>query len=150
MPVNNLTYSPKGLVLTESFEGCKLVAYADPLAHGLPTVGYGHTGPDVVVGAVWTLAQCEQALAHDVAWASKVVNNLVTKTLTQNQFDALVDFVYNVGSGNFASSTLLKLVNLAQWGSAALEFLRWDKAKGVPVAGLTRRRNAEMKLFTTV
>ena len=147
--VNNLTYSPKGLQLTESFEGFRQVAYNDPLHPGLATVGWGHTGPDVVVGSVWTMAQCEAALMHDTMWAAGVVNTHVLVPLNQNQFDALLDFVYNVGSGNFMGSTLLKLVNMNQMGSAALEFLKWNKAKGVPVLGLTRRRSAEMKLFTS-
>lgn len=147
-----MTYSKKGLELTESFEAAKgpvLVAYADHLAKGIPTVGWGHTGKNVVVGAVWTRQQCEDALANDIHWAANVVSNLVHVSLTQGEFDALVDFVFNVGSGNFASSTLLKLLNNHEFAQAALEFEKWDKAHGVVVAGLLRRRWAERDLFNS-
>lgn len=145
-----MTYSVKGVALTEQFEaasGPSLVAYADKLAGGKPTVGWGHTGPDVVVGAIWTRAQCEEALQNDIHWASNVVNALVHISLTQGEFDALVDFTYNVGSGNFASSTMLKLLNAHCVAQAALEFEKWDKAKGVVIAGLLRRRIAEQTEF---
>ena len=147
-----MTYSLKGAALTESFEaasGPVLVAYADHLAGGKPTVGWGHTGPDVVVGTTWTRAQCEEALMNDIHWASNVVNSLVHISLTQGEFDALVDFTYNVGSGNFASSTMLKLLNTHCITQAAMEFEKWDKAKGVVVAGLLRRRIAEKTEFNS-
>jgi lysozyme len=147
-----MTYSLKGAALTESFEaasGPVLVAYADHLAGGKPTVGWGHTGLGVVVGATWTRAQCEEALMNDIHWASNVVNSLVHISLTQGEFDALVDFTYNVGSGNFASSTMLKLLNQNEIAQAALEFEKWDKAKGVVVAGLLRRRYAEKEEFNS-
>jgi lysozyme len=144
-----LTYSKNGLSLTESFEGCKLVAYADPLRNGIPTVGYGHTGSDVHVGSVWTQAQCEAALASDIQWASNVVNNLVTVELTQNEFDAVVDLVFNIGAGHFAKSTELKLLNNHQFEDAAVGFEAWKFASGVAVAGLLRRRLAEENLFKT-
>jgi len=147
-----MTYSLKGAALTESFEaaaGPSLVAYADKLAGGKPTVGWGHTGPDVVVGAVWTRAMCEEALMNDIHWASNVVNSLVHISLTQGEFDALVDFCYNVGSGNFASSTMLKLLNTNCLAAAANEFEKWSRAKGVVVAGLLRRRLAEKTEFNS-
>jgi lysozyme len=147
-----LSYSLTGIALTEKFEadgGPSLVAYADKLAGGKPTVGWGHTGKDVVVGATWTYAQCVAALQGDVAWASRVVNTLVHISLTQGEFDALTDFVYNVGAGNFATSTLLKLLNENELAQAALEFDKWDKAKGVVVAGLLRRRQAETAEFNS-
>ncbi len=147
-----MTYSLKGLALTEKFEadgGPVLVAYADHLAGGIPTVGWGHTGVDVHVGATWTYEQCVEALQNDVQWAANVVNNLVHVSLTQSEFDALVDFVFNVGSGNFASSTLLKLLNEGNFAQAAMQFERWDKAKGVVVAGLLRRRLAEKAEFNS-
>lgn len=145
-----MSYSNKGLALTEQFEaagGPVLVAYADKLAGGKPTVGWGHTGPDVVVGAVWTREQCEHALLNDINWASHVVNTLVHASLTQGEFDALTDFVYNVGAGNFAHSTLLKYLNEKNFIMAAVAFEKWDKAHGVVVAGLLRRRYAEEAEF---
>lgn len=148
-----MIYSKNGEALTESFEadgGPKLVAFADKLAGGIPTVGFGHTGADVHVGAVWTLAQCVAALESDIQWAENVVNNLVTITLTQDEFDALVDFVFNVGAHNFAKSTLLKLLNNNQIHDAAAQFDLWQYAHGVKVAGLLRRRKAETALFEKV
>lgn len=149
MPQFRMTYGKAGIALTESFEafgGPVLVAYADQFT-GTSTVGWGHTGADVHVGAVWTYAQCVAALHADFAFAENIVNNLVTITLTQGEFDALVDFVYNVGAGNFASSTLLKDLNAGDVQGAADQFDRWDHASGKVVAGLLRRRQAETALF---
>lgn len=148
-----MSYSKTGLALTEQFEadgGPVLVAYADRLANGKPTVGYGHTGLDVTVGAVWTQQQCEDALANDIHWAANVVNSLVHISLTQGEFDALTDFVFNVGSGNFAASTMLKDLNSGNLVMAALEFEKWDHAGGKVVAGLLRRRQAEEHEFEGV
>jgi lysozyme len=147
-----MTYSLKGEALTESFEaaaGPSLVAYADKLAGGKPTVGWGHTGLGVVVGQTYTREQCEQFLQEDIHWASNVCNSLVHISLTQNEFDAVVDFIYNVGAGNFASSTLLKLLNTHCLAEAANEFEKWSRAKGVVVAGLLRRRLAEKAEFNS-
>lgn len=145
-----MTYSKRGLELTEKFEaesGPVLTAYADKLASGKPTVGWGHTGPDVVVGATWTRDMCEHALADDINWAAHVVRNLVLVSLTQGEFDSICDFVYNVGAGNFASSTMLKCLNESNFMMAALEFEKWSHAHGVVVAGLLRRRYAEEEEF---
>ena len=145
-----MTYSSKGLELTEKFEaenGPVLVAYADSLADGKPTVGWGHTGSDVVVGATWTHEQCVEALHNDINWAAHVVNNLVHASLTQPEFDAVTDFVYNVGAGNFAKSTMLTYLNQGNMMMAGFEFEKWDKAKGVVVAGLLRRRYSEAAEF---
>lgn len=153
MPQFRMTYGKAGIALTESFEadgGPVLVAYADALAHGKPTVGWGHTGADVHVGAVWTYAQCVAALHSDYAWAENVVNNLVTITVTQGEFDGLVDFVFNVGAHNFATSTLLKDLNAGDIQAAADQFDVWDHASGKVVAGLLRRRQAETNLFSGV
>jgi lysozyme len=149
MPTN-MSYSLAGLALTEKFEadgGPTLVAYADRLAGGKPTVGFGHTGPGVVVGATWTYAQCIAALQADIAWASRVVNTLVHTSVTQPVFDSLVDFTYNVGAGNFATSTMLALINENKLEEAAEQFQKWDHASGKVVAGLLRRRVAEEEEF---
>lgn len=142
-----MQYSKNGLCLTEQFEGCKLQAYQD--MRGIWTIGYGHTGNDVHEGLVWTKDQAEMALLLDVAWAERVVNHLVTVTLTQPEFDALVDFVFNAGSGNFINSTLLTKLNAGDYNGAATEFDKWDHANGKVVAGLLRRREAETSLFNT-
>jgi lysozyme len=143
--VNNLSYSDQGLALTERFEGLQLTAYQDPV--GVWTIGYGHTGPDVQPGLTITQEQAGALLLQDVAGAVAAVNRLVTVPLTQNQFDALVDFTFNVGQGNLASSTLLRELNAGNTAGAAAQFLVWVYAKGVELPGLVTRRQAESALF---
>ena len=147
MGANNLTYSGDGLSLTEQFEGCSLTAYQDQV--GVWTIGYGHTGPDVSPGLTITQDQAQAMLAHDVGRAAACVNNLVAVELTQNEFDALVDFVFNLGAGAFTSSTLLRDLNAGDFAGAAAQFEVWDHAGGAVVAGLLRRRQAEAALFDT-
>jgi lysozyme len=145
MGVNNLTYSGKGLALTEQFEGCRLTAYQDQV--GVWTIGYGHTGADVAPALTITLQQAEALLAKDVLTAARCVNSMVKLQLTQGEFDALVDFVFNLGPGNFVRSTLLTALNAGDFARAASQFECWDRAGGVVVAGLLRRREAELGLF---
>ncbi|HEX4064519.1 MAG TPA: lysozyme [Acidobacteriaceae bacterium] len=145
MGVNNLAYGGKGLALTEQFEGCRLNAYQDQV--GVWTIGYGHTGPDVIAGLTITQAQAQAFLQADVASAADCVNRLVAVQLSQEEFDALVDFAFNLGSGALAGSTLLRLLNAGNFTAAAAEFEKWDRAGGVVVAGLLRRRTAETALF---
>ncbi|HSY03724.1 MAG TPA: lysozyme [Acidobacteriaceae bacterium] len=147
MCVNNLTYSDNGLSLTEQFEGCELTAYQDQV--GVWTIGYGHTGPDVVSGLTITQDQAQDLLAQDVGSAAACVNNSVTLQLSQDEFDALVDFVFNLGVGAFKSSTLLIDLNSGNLTAAATQFDLWDHAGGAVVAGLLRRREAETALFET-
>ena len=145
MGVNNLTYSTKGLSLTEQFEGCRLTAYQDQV--GVWTIGYGHTGPDVTAGMTITIDAAQALLGKDVSSAADCVNNLVEVTLTQEEFDALVDFVFNLGAGAFRGSTMLRDLNAGDFTSAAAQFDMWDHAGGAVVAGLLRRRQAEAELF---
>ena len=137
-------YSKSGLAFTEGFEGLRLTAYQDQ--GGVWTIGYGHT-LGVIPGKTITQLQAEMYLLQDIQSAVGVVNNLVTIDLTQNEFDALVDFVFNVGSGNFRTSTLLKKLNANDITGAALEFDKWDHDKGKVVAGLLRRRQNETEEF---
>lgn len=143
-----MQYSKSGIALTESFEGCKLTAYQD--TRGRWTIGYGHTGPEVVEGLVWTQARAEAELASDYAESVATVNRVVTISLNQNEFDALVDFDFNDGEGNFEKSTLLKDLNAGNITAAAEQFDRWDYSAGVVVAGLLRRRQAETNEFQGV
>jgi lysozyme len=138
--------SPDGLKLTESFEGCRLAAYLDSV--GVPTIGYGHTH-GVAMGMTCTQEQAEQWLQQDVQVAVQAVNNLVTVPLTQQQFDALVDFTFNLGTGALQHSTLLRLLNSGNYQGAAGEFEKWDKAGGKVLPGLLRRRQAERDMFNT-
>lgn len=139
-----MTYSKTGIGLTERFEGVRLTAYQDQV--GRWTIGYGHTA-GVQSGDTCTQAQAEDWLQADTDWAQGVVNRCVTVLLTQGEFDALTDFVFNAGAGNFESSTLLKLLNASNMSAAALEFDKWDHAGGQVVAGLLRRREAETQEF---
>jgi lysozyme len=139
-----MQYSKDGLHLTEQFEGCRLTAYPDPGTGGAPwTIGYGHTGADVYQGMTITQEQAVELLEQDVKRAEADVNAKLTVEVTQDEFDALVDFAFNCGCGNLNGSTLLKKINDGDFEGAAAEFDKWDKAAGKPMAGLLRRRQAE-------
>ena len=143
-----MNYSKNGLHLTENFEGLRLTAYPDPATHGDPwTIGYGHTGAEVHQGMTITQEQAEEFLMQDVQKAVQTVNSKEHTDLTQNEFDALVDFVFNCGAGNFAGSTLLRKINAGDMEGAALEFEKWTHADGKVMAGLIKRRHAEALLF---
>ena len=136
--------SPKGIALIKEFEGLRLKAYKCP--GGVWTIGYGHTA-GVKPGMVITEAQAEEYLKADLIAFERYLNGLGL-ALNQNQFDALVSFIYNVGTGNFYSSTLLRKVRAnPQDNSIMDEFLRWVYSKGRVLPGLQRRRLAEMKLY---
>jgi lysozyme len=152
---DDLTVSDAGLKLIKSFEGCEkkagrghFRAYVDPV--GIPTIGWGHTnatGRQFDLTAVWTQAECDDALREDLEKFEAGVRNLVRVELEPFQFDALVSFAYNCGIGNLKSSTLLRKVNKGDFAGAASEFGKWNKAGGRVLPGLTRRRAAEATLF---
>ena len=137
------------LKLIKKWEGCRLTAYPDPATGGDPwTIGVGHTGPEVKPGVVWTQAQADAALQADLArFARGVWTAISEKETTQNRFDALVSFAFNVGLGNLLSSTLLRKHIAGDYVGAADQFIRWNRAAGKVLAGLTRRREAEAKLY---
>lgn len=139
-----MKYSKSGLALTESFEGCRLVAYQDQA--GIWTIAFGHTR-GVRPGDTCTQAQAEAWLQEDIAFAEDCVNKNVTVLLTQEEFDSLVDLIFNIGCGNFKTSTLLRLLNSGDYAAAAAEFPKWDHAGGKENAGLLRRRIAEEAEF---
>lgn len=139
------SYSNNGLALTKSFEGLELNAYQDSV--GVWTIGYGHTGPEVHEGLTWTQEQADDAVQSDTHDAARFVNGRVMYAISQNQFDALVDFAFNLGLGALGGSTLLKKVNSGDLAGAAQEFPLWDHAGGKVVEGLLRRRQAEQALF---
>jgi len=139
-------YSAQGLDLTGDAEGLRLKAYQD--TGGVWTIGYGHTGKDVYPGLVITQKRALELLAKDVAEASAAVNRLVTwPKLTQEMFDALVDFTFNAGVTAFKNSTLLRKLNAGDIEGAASELRRWDKNNGKVIPGLSKRRNQERALF---
>ena len=142
----------RGLDLIKEFEGCKLAAYQCPA--GIWTIGIGstHYGDGTPVTKNRTLPTEKAAialLAATIGQYEKAVN-AVGVELTQNEFDALVCLCYNIGAGNFLKSTLVKMLKANDnKAEIAKQFLRWDKAGGKSLAGLTRRRNAEAELFLT-
>ena len=138
--------SDKAYALIRRFEGKSNKAYQD--SAGVWTIGYGHTG-GVIKGQTISDDEVERLLAEDVAVAENAVNaqNL---NLTQTQFDALVDFVFNLGAGNFQNSTLLKKLKADPNDPTIYdEFLRWVYAGGVKLLGLVRRRTDEANLYFT-
>jgi lysozyme len=130
--------------MIRQFEGCRLESYRD--SGGVLTVGFGHTGPDVREGETITPEQAEQLLEADALKAGTAVCRLAHST-TQNQFDALTDFVFNLGAGALAGSTLLQKHNHGDFAGAAAEFGKWVFCRGTVLPGLVRRRAAEAHLY---
>lgn len=134
-----------GRRLIKTFEGYRSEAYLCP--SGIPTIGYGHTS-GVVMGDTCTRQEAEKFLIEDLRHAENVVNaqNL---DLNQHQFDALVSFVYNVGSGNFQGSTLLKLLkqDARAYDTLEAEWKKWKYSNKTELEGLVRRRAAEWSLY---
>ncbi|WP_227061841.1 lysozyme [Acinetobacter pittii] len=143
------TTSNVGVDLITSFEDTRTKAYDDGV--GIWTIGIGTTvypnSVKVKQGDTCTLEQAKTYFKHDLAKFEKTVNESVTSPLNQNQFDALVSLTYNIGSGAFRGSTLLKLLNKGDYKGAADQFLVWNKAGGKVMKGLVRRREAERALF---
>lgn len=149
--------SKHGIAVMHYFEQCRLEAYPDPgSATGEPwTIGWGHTGPDVYEGLVWTQERADAVFREDLERFEQAVRSLVTVQLTQGQFDALVSFAYNVGpdidsdkvAEGLGDSTLLRMVNAGNTAAAAAEFHKWVKNDGRVMLGLRRRRAAEAALF---
>lgn len=141
--------SDKGIALIKQFEGCKLTAYQD--SAGVWTIGYGWTQPvdGKPIRAGMTIKQetAERLLKTGLVGYESDVFRLVKVGLTQGQFDALVSFTYNLGARSLSTSTLLRKLNAGDYAGAADEFLRWNKAGGKVLNGLTRRREAERALF---
>jgi lysozyme len=143
--MQQFTYSVQGMELTKGFEGLSLTAYQD--CAGVWTIGYGHTGPDLIAGMTITEADAEALLRADLATAVACVNRAVNVSINQHQFDALVDFCFNAGRGSLLPSTLLRKVNAGDFEGAAAQFGLWVHAGGRVVSGLVRRRKAEAALF---
>ncbi len=147
-----------GIALIQHFESCRLSAYQDE--GGVWTIGWGHTGPDVRPGLVWTQVQADAHFLLDIEDACKVIESNIIVDLTDNQYAALVSFVFNVGPGNPAKgksgfvklkngkpSSMLRSLNRKDFKATSLEFPKWNHANGAPSKGLTTRRKAEQDLF---
>ncbi|KVP19182.1 lysozyme [Burkholderia ubonensis] len=136
----------QGIELIKHFEGLRLARYLD--AVGKPTIGYGHLIlPHERFTRPLTPAEADALLRQDLRSAELSLRKLLRVPVTQQQFDALMSFVFNLGSGRLRSSTLLRYLNAGAPVRAADQFLVWNKAGGRPLAGLTRRRQAERALF---
>ena len=140
----NMETSKTGLDLIKHFEGCELYAYKCPA--GVWTIGYGHT-KGVEPGMQITEQDAEDMLKEELIEYESYINDLVTVGLNQHQFDAMVSWVYNLGAGNLKASTLLKVLNAGDYAGVPEQMLRWNKAGGKVLEGLTRRRQAEADLF---
>lgn len=137
--------------LVKKLEGLRLKAYQDDV--GKWTVGYGQTGPSIKRGVVWTREYAEERLVHYLQAQADVLFALITAPVSLSQFQALMALVYNIGSSEFAKSTLLRKLNAGDYDGAADEFLRWNKGrdretgKVYVIEGLSNRRAAERALF---
>jgi lysozyme len=136
-----------GLDTIKAFEGLRLTAYM-PTPHDVPTIGYGHTR-GVLMGTSITEEEADAFLLKDLTWVQSAVNSHVKVPLTQNQYDALCSFTYNLGATNLKTSTLLRRLNYRDYEGAGLQLLRWNKQKGKVLRGLTRRRKVELELWNT-
>jgi lysozyme len=146
--------NPATLSLVKHFEGLYLEAYQCPV--GIWTIGYGHTGLRHNDGTVFkgrriTANKAEHLLTRDLEiFAAGVERLLLPKAATalnENQFGALVSFAFNLGLGNLSKSTLIQRVNALRWQDCPAEFLKWNRASGRILRGLTRRRQSEANLF---
>ena len=133
-----------GVELIRHFEGCRFDAYLCPA--GVWTIGYGHTA-DVKEGDSIDQEAAEAFLIEDLETFERNVTNLVKVPLTQQQFDALVSWTFNLGAGNLAESTLLKKLNNYQYAEVPEQMMRWVRAGGQVLEGLVKRRAAEAALF---
>lgn len=140
-----MTPSPHAINSIKNWEKLRLQSYQD--VRGIWTLGYGETGPHIGPGLTVTPAEAEGWLSNRTTSLSDMISGLVKVPLKQNQFDALVSLVYNIGITAFSHSTMLKLINQNQLDKAALEFIKWDHVNGTEVEGLRARRLAERSLF---
>lgn len=142
--------SNNGVAFIKREEGEKLTAYADSV--GILTIGVGHTGAvsgkPITRGMTITQNQSTALLLSDIAWVESSIGKSVKVPLTQNQYDALCSFVFNVGKSAFENSTLLKKLNASDYAGAADQLLQWKRAGNIPDLLLPRRKR-ERELFKT-
>ena len=140
----NMHISAEGLSLIKKFEGCELKAYR--CAANVLTIGYG-TIKNVTEGMEITQEEAETLLQEEMHEYEGYINDMVKVPLEQHQFDAMVSWVFNLGSGNLSSSTLLKKLNNSEYDEVPAQIRRWNKAGGKVLDGLIRRREAEALMF---
>lgn len=155
-PVPGAVLSPSARIeaFIKDFEKCErrrpdglLQAYM-PTPNDVPTIGWGSTGPDITMKTVWTQEQADARFAKTLdAFGRSVEALLAGHPTTQDQYDAMVSLAYNIGVGAFSESTLLKMHRAANYDGAAGQFPRWNKQAGKVLNGLTRRREAEARIY---
>jgi lysozyme len=144
-----MNYSPACVALVKEFEGCRLVVGHD--TNGTPVVGYGHDDYALTIGATITQEDAEKFLADDLQDVEQFLNRVITRELRQGQFDALCDFVYNIGSEKFYRSKLFGFVNDGRDDLAMSDLLLFcHDSNGVRLTGLYNRRVAEKALYQNV
>jgi len=141
----------KGLALLKLWEQAPKGGFASisyKCSAGKDTIGWGHVikSTDKIKEPI-TLEQAEEILKNDIKWAEEAINKNVKVTITQNQFDALACFVFNIGATNFTLSTLLKFINEELWDKIPTQFMRWVYSNKVFIKGLENRRKAEVSLW---
>ena len=141
---NKMNTSETGLALIKKFEGCELEAYR--CSANVLTIGFGRI-KEVKEGDTCSQEQAEEWLAEELPEYESYINDMVDVDLTQNQFDALVAWIYNLGPTNFKASTLLNVLNAGEYENVPEQIKRWNKAGGKVLDGLIRRREAEALLF---
>ena len=145
--MRKMTISPEGIDLIKAFEGLQLKAYRPVQTEKYYTIGWGHSGPDVLEGMKISETKAEKLLAEDIAKFEKKIND-VRVNFRQNQFDALVSWIYNLGTGNFNSSTMRQyIIGDREDEEITDQMVKWILAGGKPLTGLKRRRIAEANLF---
>ena len=147
--------SQAGAAFIQQWESLQLVGML-PTPVDAPTAGWGHTGPDVVLGKTYTMEQINAWFAQDTGWATTDVNDSVEPDITQHQFDACVSLCFNIGPGDpshdipgWLTSTVLRKINAGDIPGAAEAFKLWTHQNGSFVQGLLNRRTAERALFLT-
>tara|TARA_R100001244_G_scaffold1561_3_gene2612 strand:+ start:264 stop:707 length:444 start_codon:yes stop_codon:yes gene_type:complete len=139
-----MNISKEGLALIKRFEGCELKAYRCPA--NVLTIGYGHT-KNVTENMEITQQEANDMLDEELIEYCEYIDKMVKVSLNQNQFDALVAWIYNLGPTNFRNSTLLTVLNQERYSDVPEQIKRWNKADGKILDGLIKRREAEALLF---
>lgn len=134
-----------GLNIIKSCEGCRLESYLDQ--GGVPTIGWGQTGPFVTIDMEITQNQADMWLSQQVQFVSAALSRMIKSSINNNQFSALVSLAYNIGTGNFSSSSALALINENMLSEVPHAISLWNKVNGAIDEGLVNRRNAEIGLF---
>ena len=132
--------------LIKKWEGLRLTAYQ--CSAGVWTIGYGSTGPGIAKGVTWTQAQADKRLDDDLRRFAGGVFAAVSRPATPAQLGAMISLAYNIGIGAFRSSTLLRKFNAGDVIGAGDQFLRWNRAGGKVIEGLTNRRRDELAVYS--